>query len=84
MLKILHLLEHTACHKHQIYSLPILFHLLVYLKKYNKWLANISINNKSVHIGTYETLKECVDARNKYVDNNKLPHQKNIWRGENV
>lgn len=55
-----------------------------YLKKYKKWLANISINNKSVHIGTYETLKECVDARNKYIDDNKLPHQKNIWRGEDV
>lgn len=51
-----------------------------YLKKYNKWLANISINNKTVYIGMYESLKECVEARNKYIDDNKLPHQKNIWR----
>jgi len=53
-----------------------------YLEKYNKWLANISIKNKTVEIGTYDTLKECVEARNDYIDTNDLPHQKNIWRGE--
>lgn len=53
-----------------------------YLKKYNKWKANISIKNKSIHIGQYDTLKECVEARNDYIDKNNLPHQKNIWRGD--
>jgi hypothetical protein len=58
-----------------------------YLKKYNKWLANISIKNKTVEIGIYNTLKECVEARNNYIDENNLPHQKNIWiekDGQNV
>lgn len=52
-----------------------------YLKKYKKWLANISIHNKTVYIGIYPTLKECVEARNKYIDENNLPNRKNTWKG---
>ena len=51
-----------------------------YLKEIDKWRASISINNKTVHIGHYNNLKECVDARNQYIDDNHLPHQKNIWK----
>lgn len=55
-----------------------------YLKQYEKWLANISISNKTVEIGVYSTLKECVEGRNNYIDYNNLPHQKNVWINEEV
>lgn len=50
-----------------------------YITKDRKWKASVSINNKTKHIGVYNTLKECVIARNNYIDDNNLPHQKNIW-----
>lgn len=52
-------------------------------KQLNKWLCNISIKNKSKRIGAYNTQKEAVEARNKFIDENNLVyHQKNIYIGE--
>ena len=51
-------------------------------KQEKKWLCVISINNHSKRIGTYKTQKEAVEARNKFIDDNNLPHQKNEYKGE--
>lgn len=53
-------------------------------KQTKKWLCNISINNKTVRIGSYKTQKEAVEARNDFIDKNNLKHQKNIYTGEKV
>ena len=53
-------------------------------KKEKKWVCVISLNNKSKRIGSYKTQKESVEARNSFIDANKLPHQKNIYTGELV
>lgn len=52
-------------------------------KASKKWLCVISINNKTKRIGIYNTQKEAVEARNKFIDENKLIyHQKNEYIGE--
>jgi hypothetical protein len=53
-----------------------------YIKKSKKWRASISINNKTINLGEFESLKECVETRNNFIDENNLPHKKNVWRGE--
>lgn len=51
-------------------------------KQERKWISTISLNNKTTRIGGYKTQKEAVEERNKYIDENKLPHRKNIYKGE--
>lgn len=51
-------------------------------KKDKRWLCVISIKNKSHRIGAYKTQKEAVVARNKFIEENKLPHRKNVYVGE--
>lgn len=51
-------------------------------KKEKKWVCVISINNKSKRIGCYKTQKDAVIARNKFIDDNNLPNQKNVYIGE--
>lgn len=51
-------------------------------KQEKKWICVISINNRSKRIGAYNTQKEAVEARNKFIDDNNLPHQKNEYKGE--
>lgn len=51
-------------------------------KSIGKWVCVISLNNKSKRIGAYKTQKEAVEARNKYIEDNNLPHAKNIYVGE--
>ena len=48
-------------------------------KKENKWLAIISINNRTKRIGAYFIKKDAVIARNDFIDKNNLPHKKNTW-----
>lgn len=43
-----------------------------------KWLTNISINDKTYRIGSFSTKREAALARNKYIDEHNLPHQKSI------
>lgn len=47
-------------------------------KRKNKWNAFISINNKRIHLGYFNTDIEAVLARDKYIDDNKLEHTKNF------
>lgn len=48
-----------------------------------KWVCVISINNKSKRIGAFKTQREAVEARNRFIDENRLMyHQKNTYRGE--
>lgn len=51
-------------------------------KQEKKWICVISINNRSKRIGGYKTQKEAVEARNKYIEDNNLPHKKNKYIGE--
>ena len=46
------------------------------------WVCVISIDNKLKRIGQYKTQKEAVKARNKFIDDNNLPNQKNVYIGE--
>ena len=39
------------------------------------WTANIGINNKLKHLGTFLTIEEAVLARDNYIIENKLPHK---------
>ena len=51
-------------------------------KKESRWICIISINNKSVRIGSYKTQKEAVTMRNDFIDSKKLTNVKNEYRGE--
>ena len=51
-------------------------------RKEKRWLAIISINNKSKRIGSFTVVKEACEARNKFIDENNLPHQKVEYKGE--
>ena len=51
-------------------------------KTEKRWVCIISINNKSHRIGAYKTQKQAVEARNKFIEYNNLPHRKNIYTGE--
>lgn len=37
--------------------------------KSSKWYASITVNNKKIHIGTYDTKYQARDAYNSFVDN---------------
>ncbi|MGB5794098.1 hypothetical protein, partial [Poseidonibacter sp.] len=40
--------------------------------------ATITVNQKFKHIGSFKTKIEAAKAYNKYIDDNNLPHTKNI------
>ena len=42
------------------------------------WTANIGINNKLKHLGTFLTIEEAVLARDNYIIENGLPHKLSI------
>ena len=44
-------------------------------KRDSVWASNIYVNNKSKHIGYYETIEEAVQARDNYIIDNGLPHK---------
>lgn len=43
-----------------------------------KWNAKISVNNKRIHLGYFDTAIECAKAYNEYVIANNLEHTLNI------
>ena len=45
-------------------------------KKHQKWRCNISINNKTKHIGDFDNIEIAAQARNKFIEDNNLLHQK--------
>lgn len=47
-------------------------------KKSLKWTAQITVNYKQIHLGSFDTAKEGAKAFNDYIDENKLEHTKNI------
>ena len=47
-----------------------------------KYQTSISINNKSIHLGTFSTAIEAAKARDKYIIDNNLPHTLNFKREE--
>jgi hypothetical protein len=40
-----------------------------------KYLCNISINNKTKYIGSFDTIEEAIAARTDFISKNNLPHQ---------
>ena len=44
-------------------------------KRKSKWFAQISVNYKNTKIGSFLTKEEAVQARDKYILENKLPHK---------
>lgn len=52
-------------------------------KSANKWLPTIRVNNKRIYLGRFDTKKEAVEARNKFIiDNNLTEYPIQEWRGE--
>lgn len=52
-------------------------------KSANKWLPTIRVNNKRIYLGRYDTKKEAVEARNKFIiDHNLTEYPIQEWRGE--
>jgi len=54
----------------------------LFLQSSGRWLVTLSINDKSVNIGTFNTQKEGLEARNKYIVEHGLKHQIQEYRGE--
>ena len=47
-------------------------------KKIKKWQAYISVKNKLYYLGYHNTVKEAVQARNKFIIDNELEHEYEI------
>ena len=50
-----------------------------YYSKHNRWCCCITTNKKKCHLGSFNTEKEAVEARNNYITENNLPHYKNKY-----
>lgn len=48
----------------------------------DKWGAKINVDYKNHYIGYFLTKKEAVEARNKYIEDNNLPHTKQLYKGD--
>jgi len=46
-------------------------------KKLKKWIASIHSRKVSYYLGCYRDIDEANEARNKFIDDHNLPHQKN-------
>lgn len=55
-----------------------------YYSTTNRYVVVISINNKSKYVGSFLTLKDAVLARNKFIDDNNLPHRKQEYKEEDT
>ena len=53
-----------------------------YKKKQDMYIAVITVNWKSIYLGEFLTIKEAVEVRNKFIDDNNLSNRKNLYRGE--
>lgn len=47
-------------------------------KRYNKWVAKISVNKKRIHLGNFGDKIEAAKAYDKYIEDNNLEHTKNF------
>ena len=54
----------------------------LFLQSSGRWLVTVSVNDKSVNIGTFSTQKEGLEARNKYITEHGLKHQIQEYKGE--
>lgn len=54
----------------------------LFLQPSGRWLVSISVNDKAINIGTFDTQKEGLEARNKYIIEHKLKHQIQEYKGE--
>lgn len=43
--------------------------------KVSKWRASISFKNEKINLGSHKTIEEAVQARDKYILENNLPHK---------
>ncbi len=53
-----------------------------YTKNMKKWKSDISINYKHTYLGYYDTQKEALEARNKYIIDNGLDYPIQEYKGE--
>ena len=47
-------------------------------KRYNKWVAKISVNKKRIHLGYFSDKVEAAKAYDKYIIDNNLEHTRNF------
>lgn len=47
-----------------------------------KWKSDIAIDYKHIHLGYYDTQKEALEARNKYIIDNGLDYPIQEYKGE--
>lgn len=55
---------------------------IVFVPKLNKWHAKIGIGYKNIHLKDYDTQKEALAVRNKYIEDHNLPHKIQEYKGE--
>lgn len=55
-----------------------------YHKKNKKWASYVIFNKKHIHLGLFNTQKEALEARNKYIICNHLEHPIQEYKGEIV
>lgn len=53
-----------------------------YTKNMKKWKSDIAIDYKHIHLGYYDTQKEALEARNKYIIDNGLDYPIQEYKGE--
>lgn len=51
-------------------------------KSHNRWVARVNFKGKSLFTKICLTQEEALNARNKYINLNNLPHTTQIWSGE--
>lgn len=47
-------------------------------KSSNKWISQISVNNKKIYLGIFNTPEEAAKAYDKYIKDNNLEHTRNF------
>ena len=45
---------------------------IIWHKQSNRWIARIGVDNKSIHMGSYTSIEDALNARNKYILDNGL------------
>lgn len=51
-------------------------------KENNKWAVSVTVHGKNNKIGRFKSLKEAVDARNNFIDMNRLSYPKQYYKAD--
>lgn len=74
--------EQNSCHKRVRKDNPSGYTGIVPTENKKRWVAKIKANHKDYYLGIYDTKKEALEARNKFVEEHNLPHDIQEYKGE--